>query len=60
MHVHRSAVSLDEDVDTDKELVAHGVSNLAAGFLGTVYALVRHVLRPNVLTRHKAELSGLC
>ena len=57
MHVHRSAVSLDEDVNMDKELVAHGVSNLAAEFLGTVYAIV---LRPNVLTRHKAELSGLC
>lgn len=32
-----SAVSLNHDVDTDKELVAHGYSNLLAGFLGTVY-----------------------
>jgi MFS superfamily sulfate permease-like transporter len=30
------AVSLDEDIDTNKELVAHGYSNLLAGFLGTV------------------------
>ena len=31
-----SAVSLDHDVNTDKELVAHGYSNLLAGLLGTV------------------------
>ncbi|KAG5634183.1 hypothetical protein H0H81_003026 [Sphagnurus paluster] len=30
------AVSLNEDVDTNKELVSHGYSNLLAGFLGTV------------------------
>lgn len=32
------AVSLDVDVDTNKELVAHGYSNLLGGMLGTVYA----------------------
>ncbi|KAJ7074561.1 sulfate transporter family-domain-containing protein [Mycena amicta] len=31
-----AAVSLNEDVDTDKELLAHGYSNLLAGVLGTV------------------------
>jgi SulP family sulfate permease len=31
-----AAVSLDEDIDTNKELVGHGYSNLLAGFLGTV------------------------
>lgn len=31
-----TAVSLDEDVDTNKELLGHGYSNLLAGFLGTV------------------------
>ena len=30
------AVSLNDDVDTNKELVAHGYSNLFAGLLGTV------------------------
>lgn len=35
----RIAVSLDEDVDTDKELIGHGMSNFAAGLLGTVYVL---------------------
>lgn len=33
----RIAVSLNEDVDTDKELMAHGYSNLLAGLFGTVY-----------------------
>lgn len=32
----RTAVSLNEDIDTNKELVAHGYSNLLAGVLGTV------------------------
>ena len=32
-----SAVSLDSDVDTNKELVGHGYSNLLAGVFGTVY-----------------------
>lgn len=31
-----TAVSLNHDVDTDKELVAHGYSNLLAGAFGTV------------------------
>lgn len=33
-----TAVSLDLDVDTNKELVGHGYSNLLAGLFGTVYA----------------------
>ena len=37
--IYSTAVSLNEDVDTDKELVAHGYSNLLAGALGTVYVL---------------------
>ncbi|KAI0694038.1 sulfate transporter family-domain-containing protein [Cytidiella melzeri] len=36
LNVPALAVSLDHDVDTDKELVAHGYSNLLAGILGTV------------------------
>ncbi|KAJ7471937.1 sulfate transporter family-domain-containing protein [Mycena latifolia] len=36
LNVPALAVSLNEDVDTDKELVAHGYSNLLAGILGTV------------------------
>lgn len=39
-----TAVSLDEDVDTDKELVGHGMSNLAAGLLGTVCVLTYRAL----------------
>jgi hypothetical protein len=35
------AVSLNNDVDTNKELVAHGYSNLLAGFIGTVYVFSR-------------------
>lgn len=34
------AVSLDMDVDTNKELVGHGYSNLASGLFGTVCASV--------------------
>ena len=33
---HLAAVSLDSDVDTNKELVAHGYSNFLAGIFGTV------------------------
>jgi SulP family sulfate permease len=36
LNVPALAVSLNEDVDTNKELVAHGYSNLLAGALGTV------------------------
>ncbi|KAJ7764856.1 sulfate transporter family-domain-containing protein [Mycena metata] len=36
LNVPALAVSLNEDVDTNKELVAHGYSNLLAGVLGTV------------------------
>ncbi|KAG2739962.1 hypothetical protein P692DRAFT_20851426 [Suillus brevipes Sb2] len=37
LHVfHHSSVSLDEDVDTNKELLAHGYSNILSGCLGTV------------------------
>ena len=51
-------MSLNEDVDTNKELVAHGYSNLLAGLLGTVYVpvnpgvtflLLTQRLRPNYL-----------
>ena len=31
-----AAVSLDNDVNTNKELVAHGYSNFIAGLAGTV------------------------
>ncbi|KAF5347183.1 hypothetical protein D9758_011062 [Tetrapyrgos nigripes] len=36
LNVPALSVSLNEDVDTDKELVAHGYSNLLAGVMGTV------------------------
>ncbi|KAJ7086439.1 sulfate transporter family-domain-containing protein [Mycena belliarum] len=36
LNVPALAVSLNEDVDTNKELVAHGYSNLLSGVLGTV------------------------
>ncbi|EIM84807.1 uncharacterized protein STEHIDRAFT_60168 [Stereum hirsutum FP-91666 SS1] len=36
LNVPALAVSLNEDVDTNKELVAHGYSNLIAGFVGSV------------------------
>jgi SulP family sulfate permease len=31
-----SAVSLDSDVDTNKELIAHGYSNFLSGLVGSV------------------------
>ena len=34
--MHLTAVSLDSDVDTNKELIAHGYSNFLAGIVGTV------------------------
>jgi SulP family sulfate permease len=36
LNVPALAVSLDQDVDTNKELVAHGSSNLLAGVFGVV------------------------
>ncbi|KAF7986828.1 hypothetical protein HWV62_12524 [Athelia sp. TMB] len=36
LNVPALAVSLNEDVDTNKELVAHGYSNFVSGCLGTV------------------------
>ncbi|KAH9989296.1 sulfate transporter family-domain-containing protein [Russula vinacea] len=36
LNVPALAVSLDLDVDTNKELIAHGYSNLFAGLIGTV------------------------
>ncbi|KAH9475182.1 hypothetical protein JR316_0012293 [Psilocybe cubensis] len=36
LNVPALAVSLNDDVDTNKELVAHGYSNLLAGLIGTV------------------------
>ena len=35
LNVPALAVSLNEDVDTNKELTAHGYSNVIAGLLGT-------------------------
>ncbi len=37
LNVPALAVSLDKDVDTNKELVAHGYSNLIVGLFGSVY-----------------------
>jgi len=36
LNVPALAVSLDLDVDTNRELIAHGFSNLFAGLIGTV------------------------
>ncbi|KAJ8516740.1 hypothetical protein ONZ45_g5982 [Pleurotus djamor] len=36
LNVPALSVSLNEDIDTNKELVGHGYSNLLAGLLGTV------------------------
>ncbi|KAH9994309.1 sulfate transporter family-domain-containing protein [Russula compacta] len=36
LNVPALAVSLDSDVDTNRELIAHGYSNLLAGMVGTV------------------------
>ncbi|KAI9447202.1 sulfate transporter family-domain-containing protein [Lactarius psammicola] len=36
LNVPALAVSLDSDVDTNKELIAHGYSNFLAGIVGTV------------------------
>jgi hypothetical protein len=54
------AVSLNVDVDTNKELIAHGYSNLFSGILGTVYAHVQDV--PSSITHlplSQAELPCL-
>jgi SulP family sulfate permease len=37
LNVPALAISLNEDVDTNKELVAHGYSNFLSGLLCTVY-----------------------
>ncbi|KAG1764436.1 sulfate transporter family-domain-containing protein [Suillus occidentalis] len=37
LNVPALSVSLDEDVDTNKELLAHGYSNIVSGCLGTVF-----------------------
>ncbi|CAL1702683.1 unnamed protein product [Somion occarium] len=36
LNVPALAISLDHDIDTDKELVGHGVSNVLSGLFGTV------------------------
>lgn len=36
LNVPALAVSLNDDVDTNKELVGHGYSNLLSGVFGTV------------------------
>ena len=40
------AVSLDQDVDTNKELIGHGISNLLAGFTGSVSDVFIFVAQP--------------
>ncbi|KAF5375834.1 hypothetical protein D9615_008236 [Tricholomella constricta] len=37
LNVPALSVSLNEDIDTDQELVAHGYSNLLSGLFGTVF-----------------------
>ncbi|KAG6833353.1 hypothetical protein H0H87_008529 [Tephrocybe sp. NHM501043] len=39
------AVSLNEDIDTDKELVSHGYSNLLSGLFGTVGGAFAHSIQ---------------
>ncbi|KAI6043623.1 sulfate transporter family-domain-containing protein [Pisolithus marmoratus] len=48
LNVPALSVSLDQDIDTNKELVGHGLSNLISGFLGSVYACL--------LSRHRIML----
>lgn len=43
------AVSLDANVDTNKELVGHGYSNLLAGLFGTVYVNSYFSVRANLV-----------
>ncbi|KAH7102554.1 sulfate anion transporter [Auriculariales sp. MPI-PUGE-AT-0066] len=43
LNVPALAISLDQEIDTNKELVAHGWSNLAAGLVGTVPNYVVYV-----------------
>jgi len=61
-----TAVSLNEDIDTNKELVGHGYSNLLAGLVGTVYVIpfwyhtvltFFHCYRPNYLVYINTLLS---
>ena len=40
------AVSLDQDVDTNRELIGHGYSNLLAGFTGSVSDVFIFVPQP--------------
>ncbi|GJJ14251.1 hypothetical protein Clacol_008515 [Clathrus columnatus] len=54
LNVPALAVSLDQDVDTNKELIGHGYSNLFAGLTGSVYVLSKvHILKliPSESTR---------
>ena len=48
LNVPALAVSLNDDVDTNKELVAHGYSNLFSGLLCTVYVHFIHLLSSSV------------
>lgn len=54
-----AAVSLNDDVDTDKELMAHGYSNLLSGLVGSVYDS-NTLLIILLLTYIQSELPGLC
>ena len=49
-------MSLDEDVDTNKELVAHGYSNFVAGIFGTVYVIRSSLLRFQLTVLRVADL----
>lgn len=40
IHPSLTAVSLDQDVNTNKELIGHGYSNLIAGMTGSVFVSV--------------------
>ncbi|KAF8147769.1 hypothetical protein K438DRAFT_1989463 [Mycena galopus ATCC 62051] len=55
LNVPALSVSLNEDIDTNKELVGHGYSNLLAGVLGTVPNYLVYV---NTLLRRDSD-SGL-
>ena len=48
--------SCDEDIDADKELVAHGYSNLLSGLFWTVYIACLSSLRFQLTILHAADL----
>lgn len=48
LNVPALAVSLNDDVDTNKELVAHGYSNFLSGLLCSVYVYSAHISNSSV------------